>query len=329
MLDALTLDQLRVFVAIVDHGSFRAAARVLNRAQSGLSSAILNLEAELRLPLFDRSQHRPVLTEEGATLLAEARTLLIKADALRARANGFNQGMESSLRVALDPLLPLPDIAEVLRAFATAHPAVRIELVTAPMTMAMSLVLDGDCDLGLTAAQETDPHIASEAVAAFPGMVPVCGPDHPLAVLTHGAAGLTTVDLADHLQIVVADPTVDMKERSYAVLSQQRLRVSDLATKHALIVAGAGWGHLPLWLVAADLDNGRLVEVQLAARKGLEQPLLPFYAIRRIDRVRGPAMESLSHLLAAHFRNPPPKTIGQASETTLSAAPPVAGGGAE
>ncbi|MHA4735833.1 LysR family transcriptional regulator [Ensifer adhaerens] len=111
MLDALTLDQLRVFVAVVDHGSFRAAARALGRAQSGLSSAILNLETELRLPLFDRSQHRPELTKAGATLLAEARTLLIKADALRAKANGFNQGMESALRVALDPLLPLPDIS--------------------------------------------------------------------------------------------------------------------------------------------------------------------------------------------------------------------------
>ncbi|HEV7317844.1 MAG TPA: LysR family transcriptional regulator [Ensifer sp.] len=302
MLDALTLDQLRVFVAVVDHGSFRAAARALGRAQSGLSSAILNLEAELRLPLFDRSQHRPQLTDEGATLLAEARTLLIKADALRARANGFNQGMESALRIALDPLLPLPDIASVLSDFARAHPAVRVELVTAPMTMALNLVLDGDCDLGLTAAQETDPHIASEAIAAFAGMVPVCGPSHPLALAPEGTAGLTTVDLADHVQIVVADPIVDAKGRSYAVYSQQTLRVSDLATKHALILAGAGWGHLPLWLVAADLGEGRLTEVPLAARDGLSRPMLPFYTIRRIDRVRGPAMESLCRLMIEHFR---------------------------
>ena len=302
MLDALTLDQLRVFVAIVDHGSFRAAARVLGRAQSGLSNAILNLETELRLPLFDRSQHRPELTKAGATLLAEARTLLIKADALRAKANGFNQGMESALRVALDPLLPLPDIARVVSDFTLSHPGVRVELVTAPMTMALSLVLDGDCDLGLTAAQETDAHIASEAVAVFPGMVPVSAREHPLAAAVQGSAGLTTVDLADHLQIVVADPSAEQQGVSYAVFSQQTLRVSDIATKHALILAAAGWGHLPLWLVRADLDEGRLCEVPLATRNGLPGPLLPFYAIRRIDRVRGPAMESLCNLLLAHFR---------------------------
>ena len=302
MLNALTLDQLRIFVAVVDHGSFRAAARALGRAQSGLSSAILNLETELRLPLFDRSQHRPELTKAGATLLAEARTLLIKADALRAKANGFHQGMESALRVALDPLLPLPDIARVISDFTRAHPGVRVELVTAPMTMALSLVLDGDCDLGLTAAQETDAHIASEAVAAFPGMVPVCAGGHPLAARCDGSAGLTTVDLADHLQIVVADPAADRQAVNYAVFSQQTLRVSDLATKHALILAGAGWGHLPLWLIAADLGEGRLCEVPLAARNGLPGPLLPFYTIRRIDRVCGPAMESLCGLMLAHFR---------------------------
>ncbi len=302
MLDALTLDQLRVFVAVADQGSFRAAARSFGRAQSGLSNAILNLETELRLSLFDRSQHRPVLTQAGATLLAEARTLLIKADALRAKANGFSQGVESKLRLALDPLLPLPEIAAVLKDFAATYPGVRLELVTAPMTVALSLVLDGDCDVGLTAAQEIDPHIAAEAIAAFPGMVPVCRSDHPLAACPESSAGQTTIHLADHVQIVVADPSARSEGRDYAVLSQQRIRVSDLATKHALILAGAGWGHLPLWLVKADLEEGRLAEVPLAARKGLDRPLLPFYSIRRIDRVCGPAVEGLCQLLIAHFR---------------------------
>lgn len=112
----------------------------------------------------------------------------------------------------------------------------------------------------------------------------------------------------DHLQIVVADPAADAQAVSYAVFSQQTLRVSDLATKHALILAGAGWGHLPLWLVAADIGEGRLCEVPLAARNGLPGPLLPLYTIRRIDRVRGPAMESLRRLMIAHFGGQPQAT---------------------
>jgi DNA-binding transcriptional LysR family regulator len=70
---APTLDQLRIFLTIVDTGSFAAAARTLNRANSVISYAIANLEAQLGLPLFDReSTRRPQLTAAGRSILAEA-----------------------------------------------------------------------------------------------------------------------------------------------------------------------------------------------------------------------------------------------------------------
>lgn len=301
MFDALTLDQLRVFVAIVDSGSFRAAARALGRAQSGLSSAIANLEAELRMPLFDRSQHRPALTEAGATLLADARTLLIKADALRARANSFSRGVEAGLTVAIDPLLPLPRLAAVMALFGREFPGVRLELETAPMTMAVASVLDGRCDLGFTTADEQDPHIACEAVGAIPGLVAVCRPGHGLAPVVGREAGAgpkwTTVDLADHLQIVVADPSGRSRGRDFGVLSQRTLRVGDLATKQALILAGAGWGNLPFWMAEADLAAGRLLPVPLAERRAAEPDPLDLYAIRRIDRECGPAATGLCRIM--------------------------------
>ncbi len=58
MLDALTLDQMRIFVTVAEAGSFRAAATRLARAQSAISHAIANLEVQLGLSLFDRSGHR-------------------------------------------------------------------------------------------------------------------------------------------------------------------------------------------------------------------------------------------------------------------------------
>jgi DNA-binding transcriptional LysR family regulator len=301
MLDALTLDQLRVFVSVADKGSFRAAAKSLGRAQSGLSSAIANLETELRVPLFDRTQHRPVLTEAGATLLAEARTLLIKADALRARANSFHQGVEAGLRVALDPLLPLPLIAGVMRRFHARYPAVRLELVTAPMTAALTQVLDEDCDVGLTASYEQDPHISSEAIADFAGLIAVCRRDHELAP-AGPRTRWTTVDLSDHLQIVVADPSARSQGRDFGVLSQKTYRVGDIATKHALILAGVGWGNLPLWMVEDDLAAGRLAQVPLAARGTREPDRLPLHIIRRIDRQFGPAASGLCTMLIEEFR---------------------------
>ncbi|QCI67987.1 LysR family transcriptional regulator [Phreatobacter stygius] len=300
MLDALTLDQLRVFVSIADSGSFRAAARSLGRAQSGLSSAIANLETELRVVLFDRSQHRPVLTEAGATLLAEARTLLIRADAFRARANSFHQGVEAGLRVALDPLLSLPKVARVVSRFHLQFPSVRLELDTTPMTSALAMVLDGRCDLGLTAADEQDAHIASEVIGEIDGMIAVCRADHPLAGREAGETW-TTVDLSGHLQIVISDPSARSQGRNFGVLSQKTYRVGDLATKHALILAGVGWGNLPLWIIADDISAGRLARVALAAHRAGEPAPLTLYAISRIDRPFGPAASGLCRMLSDDF----------------------------
>ncbi len=300
MLDALTLDQLRVFVSIADKGSFRAAARSLGRAQSGLSSAIANLESELRLPVFDRSQHRPVLTEAGKTLLGEARTLLIKADAFRARANSFSQGVEAELRVAFDPLLPLPRVAGVIHRFHAEFQSVRVELETTPMTTTLAKVLEGDCDLGLTASDEQDARIASEAIGDIAGMVAVCHPDHALAP-TEAKTRWTTVDLSDHLQIVVADPSMRSQGRNFGVLSQKTYRVSDIATKHALILAGVGWGNLPQWMVKDDIAARRLAPVRLAMHGAQKPKPLPIYLVRRIDRQFGPAASGLSRLLSEEF----------------------------
>lgn len=301
MLNALTLDQLRVFVSVADKGSFRAAAKSLGRAQSGLSSAIANLEAELKVSLFDRSEHRPQLTEVGTTLLAEARTLLIKADALRARATSFSRGVEAELNLALDPLLPLPLFAGVIRSFQATFPSVRLEMKTAPMTSAIARVMDGDCDIGLTAADEQDAHIVSEAIGDIAGMVPVCRTDHPLAQ-ARSTGRWTTVELADHVQIVVADPSERSQGRNFGVLSQQTCCVGDLATKHALILAGAGWGNLPFWMVDADLAAGRLAPVALAVRQSAAPTRVPVYIIRRIDLPFGPAASGLCRMLMDAFR---------------------------
>ena len=301
MLDALTLDQLRVFVSVADKGSFRAAAKALGRAQSGLSSAIANLEAELKVSLFDRSEHRPQLTEVGTTLLAEARSLLIKTDALRARATSFSRGVEAELNLALDPLLPLPLFAGVIRSFQAKFPSVRLEMKTAPMTSALALVLDSACDIGLTAADEPDAHVVSEAIGEIAGMIPVCRPDHALAQ-PRPTARWTTVDLSDHVQIVVADPSERSQGRNFGVLSQRTCCVGDLATKHALILAGAGWGNLPQWMVEADLAAGRLAYVALAARQSAAPARVPVFIIRRIDLPFGPAASGLCHMLMEAFR---------------------------
>jgi DNA-binding transcriptional LysR family regulator len=107
MLDALTLDQMRAFVAVVETGSFRSAAKRLSRVQSAISHAVATMEAELGLSLLDRSGHRPKLTQEGRALLPDMRDILLKSQFLRARARGLGEGLELGLSLVVDTLFPI------------------------------------------------------------------------------------------------------------------------------------------------------------------------------------------------------------------------------
>jgi hypothetical protein len=124
-----TLDQLRVFLTVVDVGGFAAAARKLGRATSVISYSIANLEAQLGLSLFDReSTRKPQLTGAGRTVLSEARTVCNGIDSLRAKVKGLRQGLEAEIRLALDVMLPAVRVADALKAFRTEFPTVTLRL---------------------------------------------------------------------------------------------------------------------------------------------------------------------------------------------------------
>ena len=98
MLEAVTLDQLRTFIAAVDEGSFSAAGRKLRRAQSVVSQTLANLEAQLGIKLFDRSARYPRLTEEGRSLLPDARAVADNIDGFKARAQRNAGGSRARAR---------------------------------------------------------------------------------------------------------------------------------------------------------------------------------------------------------------------------------------
>src|SRR5258705_13406730 len=102
MLDAVTLDQLRTFVAAAEEGSFSAAARKLRRAQSAVSQTVANLEGQLRVQLFDRGGRYPRLTDEGHALLRDARAVAEHMDSFKAHARSIHEGLEPELSVVVD-----------------------------------------------------------------------------------------------------------------------------------------------------------------------------------------------------------------------------------
>jgi DNA-binding transcriptional LysR family regulator len=148
-MDALTLDQIRVFLSVVDEGSFPKAAKSLQRAQSAVTYAIRKLEAEIGVPLFDRSAYRSVLTPAGRALLTRARRIAEEAGAFREQARGLASGLEAELSIVLDAFYPMPQIFDALRAFTEQFPTVPPRLYVASLGAAANLVTDGTCAIGL------------------------------------------------------------------------------------------------------------------------------------------------------------------------------------
>src|ERR1700733_1817630 len=130
MLDPLTLDQLRILVAVADTGSFSAAARLLGRVQSAISQSVQSLEATLRVGLFDRTAKTPVLTEAGRVLLNDARHMVRSAETLRARAETIAADVEPALTLAIDVVFPNHVLMASLRALRDSFPHLPVTLFT-------------------------------------------------------------------------------------------------------------------------------------------------------------------------------------------------------
>ena len=279
-----TLDQLQVFLAVAEAGGFSAAARRLNRAQSVISYTVANLEAQLDIRLFERTGTRqPRLTEAGRALLADARRIQADLRQLQARARGLGQGLEAQLSVVVDALLPMPVLTGTMTAFRAEFRTVGVRLHTAVLGAITELLLRGEADLGVagggTALSDA---LVGEKLAAHT-IVPVAAPSHPLA---QAEPPVPDAILREHDQIVITDTTARTAGQDFHVHAFNTWRVTDVHTKRALMLAGFGWGGLPLWLIADDLAAGRLVELDLQTYPRTDYPL---YALRGASRPLGPA----------------------------------------
>jgi len=278
-----TFDQLQIFLAVVENGSFAGAGRKLNRATSVISYGISNLEAQLGIELFDReATRRPRLTEAGQAVLAEARTVAHGIDGLRAKVKGMLDGLESEVRLAVDVMLPAARLGDVLRAFSKQYPTVALRLSVEALGAVMGLVLDRRAVLGVSGPLAAEKDEIERVAAGSIEMIPVAAPDHPLAragILAPGAG-------RDHIQLVLSDRSALSEGRDFAVLSRRTWRLADLSAKHALLREGIGWGNMPLAMVEADLDSGALVRLAMPDNPGATYCMSAIY---RRDTPPGPA----------------------------------------
>ena len=284
MLDGVSLDQLRTFIAAADEGSFSAAGRRLRRAQSAVSQTLANLEGQLGVKLFDRRGHVPVLTNQGRALLADARTVAGHIDLLKARAKKMAGGLEPELSMVVDVMLPDAAFTAAVAAFQKEFPATRLRF-DVESSAVIEPVLDGRCSIGIVGSWALVPPQLTREPLLTVSVHTVVAAEHALA--TQRGQIPSTV-LAEHVQLTHVDPS-DISGALGIRLKVPRVwRLSQLGAKLAFLRAGFGFGVLPLHAMEADLASGALVEITTedAARGGR---LIEMGAVYRTDSPPGPA----------------------------------------
>jgi DNA-binding transcriptional LysR family regulator len=316
MLEGVTIEQLRTLRAVAEAGTFTAAARKLGRVQAAVSQAIDRLEAQLGLRLFDRSGRVPRLTAHGEAVVAAATRVEGDVDALEDLVAGIKQGAEASLSIVVDAMFPTAPLVAFAKGFAREHPSVALVLFTDVLSGVTAHVRDRHASWGI-AVEDADMKDLDRRAIAELRLVPVVASTHPLALAFARAPGgsLDAAGLADAVQIVLGRhkaegpagprgaraPRDDRDDRGdrgdHGVFSPRTWRVVDLATKHALIAGGLGWGHMPEHLVRDDLRAGRLVALRLDAW-GPVAPRRALVLVWRRGAVIGPVARAAQSQLA-------------------------------
>ncbi|MDC8759529.1 LysR family transcriptional regulator [Janthinobacterium fluminis] len=285
MLDGMSMDQLRTFIAAADEGSFSAAGRKLRRAQSVVSQTLANLELQIGLALFDRSGRYPQLTDAGRALLGAARVAAGSMDDFKAKARTLAEGLEPELAVVVDVMYPIAALTDVVRAFHAAFPGTPLRLHVEALGAVLQPVLDGRCRIGVLGSLPDLPQDCNAEYLLSVPAVRVVAPGHPLAalggVIAHSVA-------AAHVQLVLTDRSTLTEGRHFGVLAAQTWRLADLGAKHAFLLAGLGWGSMPLPMVADDLARGALMQIELEPDPAVG-PVFSMRAIHRKDAPPGPA----------------------------------------
>ena len=179
----MTLEQLRIFVAVATREHVTQAARELNLTQSATSAAVAALEARYQTKLFDRVGRRIVLTAAGKAFLIEARSILARVASAETVLNDLAGLKRGQLALAASQTIAGYWLPAYIHRFNAAHPAITLSLSIGNTEQVAAEVREGSADLGFVEGDVDDPVLAAQPVAEDE-MVLVGPIDHPLCLLS-------------------------------------------------------------------------------------------------------------------------------------------------
>ena len=253
----VTIEQWRVFQAIIEQGGYAQAATYLHRSQSAISYSMSKLQEQLGIPLVKVEGRKAVLTEQGQILLDRSRKLIDEASEIENFARHLSQGREAEIKLVVDAAFPNDLLMSALAKFAKQSQGTRVQLREVILSGANDALLSDEADLVIgvetPSGYLSDPLIEVELIA-------VAHPEHPLHQL---GREITSIDLAQHMHVVIQDSGEHEKMDVGWLSSQDRWTVSSIDSALNAIKHGLGYGWLPSNRLIEPLGDGELKPLQL------------------------------------------------------------------
>jgi len=284
---------VRHFIAVAEHGSIRLASERLNISQSAISRRIQALEMEIGAPLFERHSKGVVLTRHGAILLASVKDVVADDLELSEEMEAIRQARTGHVRIAaIESVLPnlLPNI---LDQYLQSNPNITFDITIASSSTIVSMMRNGDADIGVTFSPARHPELRSHFKSSEP-LLAVFPAAHPLA-----AKSIVTV--ADVLEFPIAVPMPGSAMRtlfdracaSAGLEMRPVMETNSLELLHNFVITGAGVTVLLRHTVQSSIEAGILQARRF--REPILQGSLDVIVLR--DRPLPPAAKLLLALL--------------------------------
>jgi len=277
----MTLEQLRIFVAVAEREHVTRAARALNLTQSAVSAAVSALEARYATQLFNRIGRRIELTQAGRQFLTEARAVLARASAAETALADLAGMKRGALAIAASQTVANYWLPPLMQRYRAAHPGIALSLKINNTEAVAAMVHDGIADFGFVEG-DVDNLALSITPVGDDELVLVTSP----ALAPTRRRALTTSDLSKMQWVfrergsgtrAIFEAALDDRGVSLAALDIVLELPSNEAVRTA-VEAGAGAAALSRLAVLEALQSGSLVALKL------DLPKRKFFALRHRER---------------------------------------------
>jgi DNA-binding transcriptional LysR family regulator len=286
----MTLEQLRIFIAVAERQHVTRAAGELNLTQSATSAAIAALEARYGVKLFDRIGRGIVLTQTGRDFLIEARGVVARAKAAEQVLNDLAGLKRGFLALAASQTVANYWLPSRIQTFKQTQPGIDLHVTIANTEQVAQAVHQGSVDLGFVEGQVDAPLLAIRKIDGD-SLVIVVGRNHPWV----GQKSITPNRLTSSGWIL-REPGSGTRSMFEASLRKFGIKLSDLRIAlelpsneavRAAIESGDGATAISDLVVAQSLAAGTLHRVKI------ELPRRAFFVLRHKERYAGQAEQAL------------------------------------